>query len=119
MNIIFPIIELVDRYCIAKLKMNKTQSNSEELEFYQMQLENITIDIIDKDLDELYDIHLAIWDLESLLKSGLEYQVGLEEIGRRAIMIRNLNNQRIALKNKMAEKLECNIREIKKDHLSQ
>jgi hypothetical protein len=43
----------------------------------------------------------------------------MDEIGRRAIAIRDLNNKRITLKNSMAEKLKCNIREIKHDHLSE
>ena len=38
MTPIFPIIELVDRYCIAKLKFAKTSKNQEEFAFYQNQL---------------------------------------------------------------------------------
>ena len=35
MTIIFPVIELVDRYSIAKLKFDKTGANAAELEFYK------------------------------------------------------------------------------------
>jgi len=42
----------------------------------------------------------------------------LEEIGRRAIAIRDWNNKRLVLKNSAAELLKCDVREIKKDHLS-
>lgn len=52
-------------------------------------------------------------------QKGTEANLPLEEIGRRAIKIRDWNNRRIALKNSMAEKLDCTVREIKKDHLSQ
>jgi hypothetical protein len=119
MNPLFPIVELVDRYTIALLKHHKTQVNQEELDFYQDQLSNYNLDGIEIDLQTLYQIHSQIWALESDLKSGKENQVPLEEIGRRAIEIRNWNQQRITLKNIMAEKLNCKVREIKQDHLSQ
>jgi two-component sensor histidine kinase len=115
----FPIIELVDRYAIAKLKFNKTAANRAELDFYTQQLEQQDISKISIQLDELYSIHQKIWELESELKSGLDTLLPLEEIGRRAIEIRNWNNQRIELKNAIAEQLGCIVREIKKDHISQ
>jgi hypothetical protein len=119
MKLIFPIIELVDRYAIAKLKFDKTQANQEELDFYQDQLSHYDLSVVNKELDSLYNIHASIWSLESLLKSGREQELSLEEIGRRAIAIRDLNHQRIECKNKMAEILGCSVREIKKDHLSE
>jgi hypothetical protein len=72
-----------------------------------------------QDLQRLRDIHNAIWELEKELKSGQEHNLSLEEIGRRAIEIRNFNHQRIDLKNQMAEKLNCPVREIKKEHASE
>lgn len=119
---IFPVIELVDRYAIAKLKSDKTAgANQEEFDFYQQQLEASGHDfaLIQQDLDHLYDIHQQIWNLEAELKSGREAELSLEELGRRAIMIRDLNNQRIRLKNSMADQLGCAVREIKRDHLSE
>ena len=119
MNPIFPIIELVDRYAIAKLKFFKTQANADEVEFYTAQLSGYDLSMIQDDLDKLYDIHSTIWNLESLLKSGCEQELSLEEIGRRAIAIRDYNNQRIGIKNSIASKLGCSIKEIKKNHLSE
>ena len=117
--IFFPITELVDRYVISLIKHEKTQANQAELEFYKNQLDKLDLELIKSELDNLHSIHMQIWNLESELKSGHEAELSLEEIGKRAIQIRNLNNQRIRLKNLMAEKLGCNIREIKQDHLSQ
>lgn len=116
---IFPVIELVDRYAIARLKYNKTQANQLEIEFYDRQLKSYDLSLVKDELDQLYVIHSKIWELESLLKSGRESELSLEEIGRRAITIRDHNNKRITLKNSMAEKLGCAVREIKKDHLSE
>jgi hypothetical protein len=115
----FPVIELVDRYAIAFLKYNKTKANKEELDFYVNKLEEYDTSAVVEELQELYEIHSQIWELESQLRSGKENELPLEEIGRRAIAIRNLNNKRIALKNIMAEKLGCTVREIKQDHLSE
>jgi hypothetical protein len=118
MNIIFPIIELIDRLAIAEVKWEKTQSNAEELSWYQTQVEKYNQSIFLKEYTELKDIHRTIWALESDLKSGFEDRLSLEEIGRRAILIRDHNKKRIELKNIVAEKVKCHVREIKKDHLS-
>jgi hypothetical protein len=115
----FPVIELVDRYSIACLKYDKTQANKEELDFYKQQLSKYNMLIIQDEVAKLYNIHKQIWNLEAELKSGKENDLPLEEIGRRAIAIRDLNNKRIALKNLAAEKLGCSVKEIKQDHLSQ
>jgi hypothetical protein len=116
---IFPVIELVDRYTIALLKYKKTQANQEELDFYKTQLSDYNLDSVQEDIDQLYSIHNEIWALESQLKSNQEHKLALEEIGRRAIAIRDWNNQRISVKNRLAEKLGCGVREIKRDHLSE
>jgi len=115
----FPVIELVDRYAIAQLKWDKTQANAEELHFYQAQMIQYEIELVKSEIDELYEIHSTIWSLESELKTGKEQELPLEEIGRRAIAIRDWNNKRIRLKNLIAEKLGCAVREIKQDHASE
>jgi len=116
----FPVGELVDRYSIACLKYDKTQqANKEEFDFYKNQISKYDILSISNEIEELYTIHNQIWILESQLKSGKESELNLEEIGRRAIAIRDLNNKRVQIKNRAAEKLGCNVKEIKKDHLSE
>lgn len=115
----FPIIELIDRYSIASLKYQKTGANKHELDFYKAHLGDYNLNIVQKEIQDLHTIHNKIWNLEAELKSGRENEISLEEIGKRAIAIRDLNNQRISIKNLVAEKLGCNIREIKKDHLSE
>ena len=117
---IFPIIELVDRYTIAKLKFSKTSgANQEEVDFYKEQLRSHDLASVSQEIDMLYNIHSEIWSLESELKSGMEAQLELVEIGRRAIQIRDWNNKRIKLKNTIAEKLGCAVREVKSEHLSE
>ena len=119
MNPIFPIIELVDRLAIAEIKFKRTKANEEELLWYMNQALRIDLSLIVEEYEQLKEIHNEIWELEGLLKTGREAELSLEEIGRRAIAIRDHNNKRVALKNSMAEKLNCPVREIKKDHLSE
>lgn len=117
--ILFPVIELIDRLAIADVKFQRTEANREELSWYMNQASNLNLDSINELYNELVAIHHQIWDLESELKTGREAELPLEEIGRRAIAIRDHNNKRIALKNAIAERLGCGVREIKQDHLSQ
>lgn len=119
MTPIFPIIELVDRLAIAEIKFKRTKANEEELLWYMNEAIRIDLTQIVDEYEDLKHIHNEIWELEAELKTGREAELSLEEIGRRAIAIRDYNNKRVKLKNAMAEKLNCPVREIKKDHLSQ
>jgi hypothetical protein len=111
----FPIIELVDRYCIAKLKFAKLGNNKEELDFYTEQLGNINFELIKDELDQLYQVHAEVWDLEDDFKKfRVEHMYDLAEVGRRALHIRDIMHNRYDLKNKMAEKLNDPVREMKK-----
>jgi hypothetical protein len=119
MHINFPVIELIDRLAIAQVKWEKTTSNQAELEWYTNEAKNFNLTIVECLFNELKETHNQIWNLESELKTGRESELPLEEIGRRAIMIRDFNAKRILIKNQIAEKLNCPVREIKKDHLSE
>jgi hypothetical protein len=121
MNITFPVIELLDRYAIARVKWQKTNgSNPAELEFYQTQIDQLPADQIGNGIKALEEIHTHIWALESELKSDRERELALEEIGRRALVIRDWNRKRIEVKNSIADIINKDaVREIKKDHLSE
>lgn len=114
-----PVIELFDRLAIAEIKFEITGQNQLELEHYKNQVSCFDISLVADELIQLKNIHKNIWGLEKELKTGVEHQLPLEEIGRRAIKIRDWNNKRVALKNTIAEKLSCPVREIKQDHLSE
>ena len=115
----FPALELIDRLCIARIKWEKTKANKEELTWYENEWSKFSsTPDIDKHIEELTVIHKEIWNLEWQLKTGVEDQLPLEEIGRRAIAIRDWNNKRLTVKNSAATLLNCPVREIKHDHLS-
>lgn len=116
----FPVIELVDRYTIARVKFDKTNgANAPELEFYQQQINQLDTSLIQEDLDKLETIHRQIWAMEDDFKKCRIDGADLAEIGRRALDIRDLNNSRVYYKNSMAAKLNSIIREIKQDHVSE
>jgi hypothetical protein len=115
----FPVLELFDRLAIAEVKWGRTHNNQEELTWYKERAQDFNPDLIKEPYEQLKKIHNIIWSLEAELKSGCEDELSLEEIGRRAILIRDWNNKRIAIKNQIAELLNCPVREFKKDHLSE
>jgi hypothetical protein len=119
MSFEFPIIELVDRYTIARVKYEKTSGrNSAELDFYLRQVAQLPLNKIQPELDRLEEIHREIWALEDDFKKRRVDGADLAEIGRRALEIRDLNNYRVEYKNKIAEQLGDAVREIKQDHYS-
>ena len=115
----FPIIEIVDRYAIAVVKHEKTQgANQEELDFYTAQLNEISIDTKNPKLIELIEHHKYVWSLEDDFKKAKIDNLPLEEIGRRALYIRDIGYRRVDLKNDFAKLLNDPVREIKKDHIT-
>ena len=115
-----PVLELIDRLCIARVKHARTQgANQVELDWYEDKYCQLSQSAeLDADIQAMTDIHHAIWDLEWQLKSGVEQMLSLQEIGRRAIAIRDFNNRRIAYKNSIATILGHPVKEIKQDHLA-
>lgn len=116
----FPNIELFDRLAIAEVKWARVRNNLEEVEWYKKQISSHDLNAVYAHYENLKEIHNTIWDLEGYLKTGKENLLSLEEIGRRAIEIRDWNNKRVALKNKIADILATDkVRETKTDHLSE
>ena len=115
-----PVLELIDRLCIARVKHVRTKgANQTELDWYEKQFKQLDHSAeLDEVIQKMTDIHHAIWDLEWQLKSGVEQMLSLEEIGRRAIAIRDFNNRRIAYKISVAKILNLPVTEIKQDHLA-
>ena len=115
-----PVLELIDRLCIARVKHARTNgANQVERDWYEDKLAQLPQSAeLDEAIQAMTDIHHAIWDLEWQLKSGVEQMLSLQEIGRRAIAIRDFNNRRIAYKNSIATILGHPVKEIKQDHLA-
>ena len=116
----FPVIELVDRYTIAIVKHERTSgANQAELDFYTEQMKEINTESIKHLLYRLIEIHRKIWALEDDFKKYRDSDYSLEEIGRRSLVIRDHNQERVRFKNQIAEFVACSEREIKQDHASE
>ena len=71
--------------------------------------------MIQEELDKLYEVHAEVWDLEDDFKKfRVEHLYDLAEVGRRALHVRDVMHQRYDLKNRMADKLNDPVKEMKK-----
>lgn len=102
-----PICELCDRLTIARLKYTRLPDDQLDKDLLVKQM-NYYNQGVPKDnpellilIDKLHRINGLMWNAEHELRKGMDQELGLEEIGRRAIQIRNLNRDRVAIKNQI------------------
>jgi len=57
--------------------------------------------------------------LESEIRRGKEKELGLEEVGKRAIDIREFNKKRISIKNEIVGLTHSGFRDVKMNHASE
>ncbi len=70
-------------------------------------------------IDRLCIANIKISILESDIRKGKEKELGLEEVGRRALKIRDINRERVALKNELKEIFKDGFKDIKVKHGSE
>ena len=113
--------DIIDRWSIAYLKHQRAnQDTSQEINEY---IDYCKEKYSQKDIKEYFNLLLKvngdIWSLESDIRKGKEGELGLEEVGRRALQIRNFNGIRVKLKNELNLKYNEGFQEIKANHASQ
>ena len=111
-----PLSEILDRYTITKLKSERTNEDvSEELRTYKKEIDNP--DYVEKSnqivsfIDRLYEINGDLWDTEGDIRKGVE--MPLEEIGRLALKVRDLNCKRNEIKAEIVDTFSEGFKEIK------
>ena len=110
--------EIADRYSILMLKSERTDLDVKlELQAYKDAIHGY--ENIDMYIQKLKSINGRIWDLESDIRKGKENELGLEEVGKRAIMIRDINSERVACKNEITVYYTEGYIETKHTHASQ
>jgi hypothetical protein len=110
--------EIVDRYSIVKLKSERTQLDCAE-ELQALLIEINKVEGLTPYFEKLYEVNGRIWDLESDIRKGKEKELGLEEVGRRAINIREINSERITIKNEINKIYNTGFLETKINHASE
>ena len=105
-----PTSEIIDRYTITLLKSERTEEDvSEELEAYKKELPDT--DIAQNFIDRMYEINGKLWDTEGDIRRGVD--MPLEEVGRLAIKVRELNQIRNGIKGEIVDEFAEGFKEIK------
>ena len=118
------LADLLDRLSIVRLKRKHGVLCDEEHSLLEREIgvacerASLTCEAVVSYADDLQKINERIWDLESAIRLGKEGQLGLEEVGRRALAIRDLNRERIEVKNRLVRLSGQGFVEMKIDHAS-
>jgi len=122
-----PLPEAIDKLSILMLKRERLPDDEQrrsvqrEYEYYLAVIEAYRADGLEVKqewIDGLYEINGKCWDIEASIRQGRDEELGLEEIGRRAIALRDLNKIRIERKNRVAEEIGMDFFEVKVNHAS-
>jgi len=102
------IVDVIDRYCITFLKYSRVSSVEFEKELSTLRQEFSNYfgrkrAKIWEFVNKLYDIHSELWDTEASIRAAKEEDLGLEEVGRRALKVRDLNRERQRVKNEVID----------------
>ena len=111
-----PLSEILDRYTITKLKSERTDEDvSDELRTYKREIDRPAYVEKSKQIgsfiDRLYEINAEQWDTEADIRKGID--MPLEEIGRLALKVRDLNCTRNAIKAEIVDAFSEGFKEIK------
>ncbi len=106
-----PISEIIDRFTITKLKSERTSENVEqELSCYLNEINSYKVNL-DKYIERMYLINSKIWDTEGDIRKGIK--LPLEDIGKLALKVRDLNCERNAIKAEIVDEFSEGFKEIK------
>ena len=111
-----PISEILDRYTITKLKSERTNENvTDELQTYKRELNNPVYARKSKQIksfiDRLYRVNGKLWETEGDIRKGID--MPLEEVGRLALKVRDLNIKRNEIKAEIVDTFSEGFKEIK------
>ena len=105
-----PLSEIIDRYTITLLKSQRTDEDvAEELNAYRKEIPQG--DSVEKFMDRMYEINGKIWDTEGDIRRGVD--MPLEEVGRLALIVRDLNQIRNGIKGEIVDEFAEGFKEIK------
>ena len=119
-----PISEIIDRYTITKLKTERTDEDvSGELNSYREEIDKYKIDV-EEYINRMYKINGTLWNYETQMRKLMDSKNGtgpivdanelpLEEIGKLALLVRDINGTRNGLKSEIVEKFSEGFKDIK------
>ena len=116
-----PMCEVFDKYTIALLKCERIDDPAEragldaQLRYYAAAAEPLLASRpgLRPLVEKLRQINGRMWDAEAAIRAADEHHLGLEEVGRRALVIRDLNRTRVAVKNQISDHFHEVFRDVK------
>jgi len=111
--------DIIDRWTIAYLKNTRGGvDTTAEINSYADYCKKYDQRVVAEAFESLLKHNGDIWALESDIRKGKEGELGLEEVGRRALQIRDHNKLRIEVKNLINTQYNEGFKEVKVDHTS-
>ena len=104
----YPIAEVADRYTICKLKHERIEAEDLSRQLAVLKAELDRYPGIETFISRLYKINGECWDMESEIRRGKEGILGLEEVGKRTLTLRDKNKIRVGIKEKRDEE-KCKV----------
>jgi len=110
--------DLIDKMSILKLKIERIGEPHLKIEYayYEKEICKLPVlikPLMDVFLKKLYQINGKIWDLEHEIREGSKCKLSLKEVGRRTLIIRDLNKKRVAIKDKIVDETGSGFKDIK------
>lgn len=111
--------DVVDRWTIAYLKSTIGGEDCiDEINAYIDHCSQYDQKTVTTAWKELHVHNWDIWKLESDIRKGKEGELGLEEVGRRALAIRDHNKLRVAVVNRLNAYFKEGFQIVKVNHAS-
>ena len=126
----YPLDELIDKRSIIQLKIERLEGEErgrlrKEFDDYSVAIQEYvaegacTNEKVNQWHNELYGANGKTWDLESDIRKGQLGKMPLEEIGKRAIAIRESNGVRVRIKSRIVDATGVGYKDVKINHASQ
>lgn len=115
----YPIAEVADRYTICKLKHERLPGENLSAQLRELRAELGKYVGIEPYVERLYKINGECWDMESEIRRGKEGDLGLEEVGRRTLILRDKNKIRVGIKNEIVRQFGEGYEDVKMNHASE
>lgn len=109
-----PLLDAVDKFTIAELKYERVHSDKDrssvenEHAFYKKVLDGYRkdgIQVKDEWIATMKEVNARLWDVEEDIRSAKKNNLPFEEVGKLAVKLRDLNNERVQKRDAQAREI--------------
>lgn len=110
-----PLLDAIDKYTIIQLKRERAetpenrQSIANETAFWERVLEGYRkdgVDVKDEWIAIIKEVNGRLWDVEEAIRNAKKNKLPNEEVGKLAVQLRDLNDERVKKRAKMVVELD-------------